>query len=73
MLFSPTSGDRVKLRLRLAPNTGTLIVRIGFPLKGSLKGVYKGSIVGFNNIGALIIRIRFWGPIYYNHIKEPAK
>ena len=24
-----------------------LIIRIGFPLKGSFKGFYKGSIVGF--------------------------
>ena len=27
------------------------------PLKRSLKGFYKGSIIGFYNIGALIIRI----------------
>ena len=25
------------------------------------------------NVGALIIRIRFWGPLYYNHNKEPPK
>ena len=31
------------------------------PLKGSLKGVCKGSIRGFYIIGALIIRIRCWG------------
>ena len=27
-------------------NRGALIIRIGFPLKGSLKGLSKGSIVG---------------------------
>ena len=26
-----------------------------------------------SNIGALIIRIGFWGPVYYNHNKEPHK
>ena len=46
-----------------------LIIRIGFPLKGSL----KGSIVGFYSIGALIIGIRFRGPIYYTYNKEPQK
>ena len=25
------------------------------------------------NIGALIIRIGFWGPLYYNSNKEPPK
>ena len=25
------------------------------------------------NIGALIIRIGFWGPLYYSYIKEPPK
>ena len=40
-------------------NVGVLIVRIGFPLKGSL----KGSIVGFCNIGASIIRNRVLLPI----------
>ena len=36
------------------------IGRLG-SFKGFLKGVYKGSIVGFYNIGALIIRIRLFG------------
>ena len=36
---------------------GALTFRIGFPLMGSL----SGSIVGLYNIGALIIRIVFWG------------
>ena len=34
---------------------GALIIRIGFLLKGSL----KGSTVGFYDIGALIIRLGF--------------
>ena len=34
---------------------GALIIRIGFLLKGSL----KGSIVGFYDIGAFIIRLGF--------------
>ena len=36
-------------------------MRIGFPLKGSFKEAYKGSIVGFYSIRALIMRIGFWG------------
>ena len=35
-------------------NIGALIIRIGFPLQGSLKEVCKGSIVGFYNIGVRI-------------------
>ena len=30
------------------------------------------SGLGFN-IGALIIRLVFWGPLYYNYNKEPPK
>ena len=37
------------------------------PLKGSIR-VFIGYIVG-----ALIIRIEFWGPVYYNFNKEPPK
>ena len=40
-------------------NVGALIIGIGFPLRGSL----KGSIVGFYTIGALIFRIGFLAPI----------
>ena len=43
------------------------------PLKGFLRGVYKGSIVGFYNLGALIVLIGFWGPLYYKHNKEHPK
>ena len=45
-----------------------LIIRIGFPLKGSL----KGSIVGFYSVGALIIRIGFWGPLSVVTIRNPT-
>ena len=49
------------------------IVRLGFPLKR----VYKGSIVGFYNIGALKslkIKIGFWGILNYSYYsKEPPK
>ena len=55
------------------PTIGALIIRIGFQKKGSLKGSYKGSIVGFSSIGALIIRIGIWGTLCYNHKKEPRK
>ena len=34
--------------------------------KGYLTGVYKKSKVGFYNIGALIIRMGFGGPLYKN-------
>ena len=29
------------------------------------------DIQGYYNIGALIIRIRCWGPLYYQYNKEP--
>ena len=45
---------------------GAFIIRIRFPLKGSL----KGSIVGLYNGGALKIEIGSWGPLYYNYKKE---
>ena len=32
---------------------------------------YLGYIA--TNIGALIIRIGFWGPLYFHHNKEPPK
>ena len=35
---------------------------------GSLLGVFRGI-----NIGALIIRIWFWGPLYFNYNKETPK
>ena len=40
-----------------------------------IRSPQKGSIIGFYNvnIGALIIRIGFWGPLYYNCNKEPPK
>ena len=31
----------------------------------------EGSLV--DNIGALIIRIGFWGPVHYSYDKEPPK
>ena len=37
-----------------------------------MKGVFKGSIVGFYGIGASIISIGFWGPLYFNYNKEPT-
>ena len=37
------------------------------PFKGILKRLYKGSIIGFD-IGAVIIRIGFWGPLYDEYI-----
>ena len=36
-----------------SPTIGALIIRRGFPLKGS----FQGSTIGFYNIGSLIIRI----------------
>ena len=36
----------------------------GVPLKGSFEGIYKGSIVGFCNIGALVIGMVFWGLVH---------
>ena len=31
------------------------------------------SLSNYPNIRALIIRIRFWGPVYCNYNKEPPK
>ena len=41
------------------------------PLKGSFQGYYKGTIRF--NIGALTIRMGFWGPFYYHYNEEPPK
>ena len=38
------------------------------PFKGCLKGLYKGSTVGFYNLGGLITRIGFWCILYYIYI-----
>ena len=46
-----------------ADTLGALIIRIGFLERGSFKGVYKGSIVEFYNIGALLIRIIIEAPM----------
>ena len=45
--------------------SGLIFLRIGVPLKGSFKGVYKGAVVGFYGIGAFIIRIGFGVIVYY--------
>ena len=37
------------------------------------KGFYKGSVVGFYDIGALIMRIGFWGMLYDGDIKQPPQ
>ena len=60
----------------ISPLSGVLpTIAYFFPYvrKGFLKGVYKGSIVGFYNLGALIVLIGFWGPLYYKHNKEHPK
>ena len=62
-------GVRVSGVQGLGFHIGALIIRIGVPLKG----VYKGSIVGFHDIGASIIRMGFWGALYYNHIYKPPQ
>ena len=33
----------------------------------------SGQSFGFFGFGALIIRVGFWGPLYYNCSKEPPK
>ena len=40
------------------------MVRIGFPLKGSIRATIRATI---------IFRMGFWGPSYYNHNMEPPK
>ena len=41
--------------------------------RGILKGFHKGSIVGFYNLRASIIRIGFGGILYYRYNTEPPK
>ena len=41
--------------------------------KGVYEGYYKGSIRVLKNIEALIIRIGFWGILYYAYNKEPPR
>ena len=36
-------------------------------------GILLKALPVLSNIGALIIRIRFWGPVYHNYNKEPPK
>ena len=51
------------------------MIRIGFwvfPFKGSLKGSIRATIRVWG-IGALIIRIGFWGGVYYTYNKEPLQ
>ena len=31
------------------------------------------TTMAVTNVGALMIRIGFWGPVYYNYNKEPPK
>ena len=38
-----------------------------------LKGVYRGSIVGFYDIEALLVRIGFGGILFFSYNKEPPK
>ena len=40
-------------------NRGALIIRIGVPLKGSLNGFYKGSMIGFYSRGLNVVGPRF--------------
>ena len=46
---------------------GVVIIGIGLLFKGILKRVYRGSIVGFSNIAAIMIRIGFGWILYYNY------
>ena len=73
--LSSLAGPRVRGRdlggERIAVVTEAFILRIGFlgvPLKGSI-----GDTIRVQGLGALIIRIGFWGPLYYNYDKEPSK
>ena len=47
----------------------------GMPSDEVLRHETQSIILKFrlSNIGALIIRIGFWGPVYYTYNKEPPK
>ena len=63
-------GERLGVAGLRVQYRGLIIVRTRVPLMGSLKGICKGSIVGFyNNVGALRIRIGFPGILYYSYKK----
>ena len=44
-------------------SVAALIIQIGFPFKGFIKGYYKESIRGVYDMGAFNFSIWFWGPI----------
>ena len=66
IVASKVSGDQssyLVLLTRYSLILGALTVVIRVPLKGSLKGLHKGSIVRAYDIGAVIIRIGSGGPL----------
>ena len=67
-------------------NIGALIIRIGFlgyiilqflvrnpPKPYSNQGAWETANPPARNIGAFIVRIRSWDPLYYNYYEEPPQ
>ena len=72
LMFMQTMG------LTTTPNHRNLEIRIGKDAFGSsFRGLMAPTLTEFKfyigALGALIIRIGFWGPLYYNYSKEPPK
>ena len=57
--------------------TKTLWQPYRHPFREPVYGLFKGNPLKERSppdkIGALLIRIGFWGPLYYNYNKEPPK
>ena len=49
-------------------NSGSVALNLQTKRKRRLGGFSPPK----DNIGALIIRIKFWSPVYYNYKKEPT-
>ena len=61
-------GDPRREKLEAAPESAAWLTSTV-----SAKAPSFWRALGGYNIGALIIRIGFWGPLYYNYGKEPPK
>ena len=67
----PKSKNPQVVRHRVLAKAHSLCLRLRVDLAGRT-GSESGR-GGEGNVGALIIRIEFWGPLYYTYNKEPPK
>ena len=65
----------MKLRMMFCPRSSKITNWASgnrAPLKGPIGATIK-DLEGYHNIGAFIIRLGFWGILYYHDDKEPPK